>query len=109
MKEIHKLIASGAWAATRLAAYFGIALIWGYRLLIAPLFPATCRYNPSCSAYGIEALRRFGPIKGAFLAGRRLLRCHPWGDFGPDPVPDQWSYRDLFSPRRGLWLHRGRS
>ncbi|MCH8918382.1 MAG: membrane protein insertion efficiency factor YidD [Proteobacteria bacterium] len=109
MKEIHELIAIGAWAAARAAAFFGIALIWGYRLLIAPLFPTTCRYDPSCSAYGIEALRRFGPIKGALLAARRLLRCHPWGDCGTDPVPDQWSTRDLFWPRRGPWPHRGQS
>ena len=103
MKEVHKFLAGGARAASRSAALFGVALIWGYRLLIAPLFPATCRYNPSCSAYAIEALRRFGPIKGTLLAGRRLLRCHPWGDFGPDPVPDHWSYRDI------LWLRRERS
>ena len=103
MKEIHKFIARGAWAAARSAAFFGIALIWGYRLLIAPLFPTTCRYHPSCSAYGIEALKRFGPIKGALLAGRRLLRCHPWGSYGSDLVPDKWSYRDL------PWGHRGRS
>lgn len=103
MKMIHKFLAGSAWAASRSLVVFGIVLIWGYRLLIAPLFPATCRYNPSCSAYAIEALGRFGPIKGAVLAGRRLLRCHPWGDHGPDPVPDHLSYRDL------LGLHRGRS
>jgi putative membrane protein insertion efficiency factor len=103
MKEIHKFIAGGARAAARSVALIGVALIWGYRMLIAPLFPATCRYNPSCSAYGIEALKRFGPIKGTLLTGRRLLRCHPWGDYGPDPVPDQYSYRDL------LRSHRGRS
>ena len=103
MKMIHKFLAAGARAASCSAVFFGVSLIWGYRLLIAPLFPATCRYDPSCSAYAIEALGRFGPIKGAVLAGRRLLRCHPWGDHGPDPVPDHLSYRDL------LGLHRGRS
>lgn len=103
MKVIRKLFAGVISLVSYLTAFIGVALIWGYRLFIAPLFPATCRYNPSCSAYAIEALRRFGPIKGTMLAGRRLLRCHPWGDYGPDPVPDQLSYRDL------LGLHRGRS
>ncbi|HSR54656.1 MAG TPA: membrane protein insertion efficiency factor YidD [Alphaproteobacteria bacterium] len=84
-----------------LAGYGLIALVWGYRLLLAPLFPASCRYNPSCSAYAIEAIRRHGPIKGAWLAGRRLLACHPWGDCGHDPVPEDFRYRDLFALRRG--------
>jgi putative membrane protein insertion efficiency factor len=79
--------------ASRVAALFAIALVWGYRLLIAPLFPATCRYNPSCSAYAIEALKRHGPIKGSWLAAARLLSCHPWGDHGHDPVPDAFSFR----------------
>jgi putative membrane protein insertion efficiency factor len=88
--------------SSRVAALFAITLVWGYRLLIAPLFPATCRYNPSCSAYAIESLKRFGFVKGAWLTGRRLLRCHPWGDHGHDPVPDFFSFRGL----RGL--HRDR-
>ncbi len=101
MNKTQKFLTGIAEAASHLMTFFGVMLIWVYRLLIAPLFPATCRYNPSCSAYAIEALRRFGPIKGTVLAGRRLLRCHPWGDHGPDPVPDQWSYRDLLPLNRG--------
>jgi hypothetical protein len=100
MKIIHKFLVGTSRAVSCSAVFFGVALVWGYRLLIAPLFPATCRYNPSCSAYAIEALGRFGPIKGTALAGRRLLRCHPWGDHGFDPVPYQLSYRDLLGLRR---------
>lgn len=51
------------------------------------LIPPTCRYQPSCSAYAITALRRYGALKGSWLSGKRLLRCHPWGGFGHDPVP----------------------
>ena len=50
--------------------------------------PSPCRYDPSCSAYAATALQRFGAVRGSWLALRRLGRCHPWGAFGPDPVPD---------------------
>jgi len=49
--------------------------------------PSPCRYDPSCSAYAATALQRFGAARGTWLAARRLGRCHPWGGFGPDPVP----------------------
>ena len=49
--------------------------------------PPSCRYQPSCSAYAITALERYGALRGGWLAARRLLRCHPWGGSGPDPVP----------------------
>ncbi|HYN29596.1 MAG TPA: membrane protein insertion efficiency factor YidD [Dermatophilaceae bacterium] len=64
-----------------------IALIRIYQQVISPLTPPTCRYYPSCSAYAVTALERFGPLKGSWLAARRLLRCHPWTPGGVDHVP----------------------
>lgn len=58
-----------------------------YRVAISPLFPPCCRFTPSCSEYAIEALRIHGPLRGTWLALRRILRCHPWGGSGYDPVP----------------------
>lgn len=58
-----------------------------YQRFLSPLKPPTCRYAPTCSAYAIQALRKHGPIKGGYLAVRRILRCHPWGGSGYDPVP----------------------
>ena len=51
------------------------------------ILPPTCRYMPSCSQYAIEAVGKYGAIKGGWLAIKRILRCHPWGGHGPDPVP----------------------
>jgi putative membrane protein insertion efficiency factor len=51
------------------------------------VLPPSCRFRPSCSAYAITALKRYGAVKGSWLAARRLLRCHPWGGSGYDPVP----------------------
>ena len=64
-----------------------IALVGVYRIAISPLLPAACRYTPTCSDYAQQALRKHGAIKGSWLALRRLLRCHPWGGHGHDPVP----------------------
>ena len=64
-----------------------ILLVRFYQICISPLKPATCRFTPTCSAYAIEALRKHGPIKGLYLTIKRLLRCHPWGGSGYDPVP----------------------
>jgi uncharacterized protein len=58
-----------------------------YRRGISPLLPPSCRFTPSCSAYAEEALGRYGALKGGWLATRRLLRCHPLGGRGYDPVP----------------------
>lgn len=62
-------------------------LIRCYQLLISPLLPPSCRYLPTCSHYAAEAITTHGPLKGSWLALRRLLRCHPWGAGGYDPVP----------------------
>lgn len=64
------------------------ALIFVYRGLISPVLRGSCRYQPTCSAYALEAVRRFGAVRGGLMAARRLGRCHPWGGFGYDPVPD---------------------
>ena len=58
-----------------------------YRKFISPLTPPSCRYTPTCSEYAVEALRKYGPFKGGWLALRRLLSCHPWGGHGYDPMP----------------------
>ncbi len=64
------------------------ALITVYRLGISPILPGGCRFQPTCSAYALDAVRRFGAGRGSVLALRRLARCHPWGGSGYDPVPD---------------------
>lgn len=58
-----------------------------YQLAIRPLLPNACRYTPSCSAYSIEAIQKYGAFKGGWLGIKRILRCHPWGGHGYDPVP----------------------
>lgn len=62
-------------------------LVRGYQVGISPWLPPACRFTPSCSQYAIEALRRYGALKGSWLAARRLLRCHPFRPGGYDPVP----------------------
>ncbi len=64
-----------------------IWLIRGYQVLISPLFPPTCRFQPTCSQYAMEAVERFGVLKGSALAIRRVLSCHPFHPGGYDPVP----------------------
>lgn len=58
-----------------------------YQCCISPMLPPACRYYPTCSNYAIEALRKHGPLKGSWLALKRILRCNPWGGSGYDPVP----------------------
>ena len=63
------------------------ALIQVYRKVVSPLLPRTCRYEPTCSAYALEAIRVHGAVRGSVMAIRRLARCHPWRPGGFDPVP----------------------
>ena len=64
-----------------------ILLTRGWQLGPSRILPPSCRFQPSCSAYAITAIQRYGAGKGGWLALRRILRCHPWGGQGPDPVP----------------------
>ena len=64
-----------------------VGLVRFYQICISPLKPPSCRFTPTCSQYALEALRKYGPFKGSWLALRRILRCHPWGGSGYDPVP----------------------
>ena len=71
----------------KLLQFIFLMLIRGYQLLLSPLLGASCRYSPTCSQYAIEAIRKYGPFKGGWLALKRIARCHPWGGHGHDPVP----------------------
>ncbi len=64
-------------------------LVRGYQLFVSPVLGPRCRYHPTCSAYAMEALAVHGAARGGWLAIRRILRCHPWGGFGHDPVPER--------------------
>ena len=64
-----------------------IFLIKFYQKCISPLTPPSCRFTPTCSQYALEAFRKYGHIKGLYLSVRRILRCHPFGGSGYDPVP----------------------
>lgn len=73
----------------KVPSMIAIGLIKFYRLAISPLTPSSCRFHPTCSEYGLEAVRRFGFFKGMSLAIRRILRCRPGGPYGYDPVPEK--------------------
>lgn len=66
---------------------FFCLMIRFYQVCISPLFPPSCRYYPTCSSYALEAIKKYGPWKGSFLAIKRILRCHPFSRGGYDPVP----------------------
>lgn len=79
-------VARAVWLTPRCLL---VALVWLYQKLLSPLYPPTCRYYPSCSAYSITALRRHGALAGTVLTVWRLLRCNPFTPGGVDDVPDR--------------------
>lgn len=64
-----------------------VLLVRGYQKVLSPIFPPSCRFTPTCSAYAITSLERYGVLKGGWLALKRVFRCHPWNPGGYDPVP----------------------
>lgn len=71
----------------KILGFVFIFLIRIYQYTISPYFPASCRYTPSCSVYGVEALKKHGAFKGGWLTLKRIASCNPWGGSGYDPVP----------------------
>ncbi|OPZ79112.1 MAG: putative membrane protein insertion efficiency factor [Alphaproteobacteria bacterium ADurb.Bin438] len=72
---------------SRFLSYFLVFLIKIYQKILSPILPNNCRFTPTCSHYGIEAVKIHGPIIGSYLTIKRILRCNPWGGSGYDPVP----------------------
>ncbi len=64
-----------------------IIIVKLYKWILSPVLPNSCRYYPTCSSYAIEALKKYGFVKGGWLSVKRILRCNPWGGSGYDPVP----------------------
>jgi putative membrane protein insertion efficiency factor len=64
-----------------------VIIVRAYQILISPIFPSSCRYQPTCSQYMLEALKKYGLFKGGWLGLKRIFSCHPWGGSGFDPVP----------------------
>jgi hypothetical protein len=80
MKKILKIIA-------QFFTLLFVGLIKLYQIFLSPLMGQSCRFTPTCSAYGVEAIKKHGPIKGLWLTIVRVIRCNPWGGSGYDPVP----------------------
>ena len=72
---------------SRLITWVFIFLIRVYKGVISPILPARCRYTPTCSEYGLQAIQKYGPFKGGWLTLKRIGSCHPWGGHGHDPIP----------------------
>ncbi|WP_133552365.1 membrane protein insertion efficiency factor YidD [Pedobacter duraquae] len=70
-----------------LFSWLFLLLIRVYQLVLSPVLGASCRFTPTCSQYGIEAIKKYGPFKGGWLTLKRIGSCHPWGKHGHDPVP----------------------
>ncbi|PQJ80919.1 membrane protein insertion efficiency factor YidD [Polaribacter porphyrae] len=85
------------WGNRGFLSYPFILLVRFYQTAISPYTPATCRYNPTCSHYTIEALQKHGLFSGGWLALKRIFSCHPWGGSGYDPVPEKKKIKNVSS------------
>ncbi|MBP3828151.1 MAG: membrane protein insertion efficiency factor YidD [Prevotella sp.] len=83
MNILKKIVKGISWVLVALL----LIPIWFYQKMITPYTPPSCRFTPTCSEYARQALIKHGPIKGLWLAIKRISRCHPWGGSGYDPVP----------------------
>lgn len=87
MSRFVHIIEHGWWWLLHGLGYLLILPIRFYQRFISPLTPPACRFTPTCSHYAIEAITKYGPFKGLWLAIKRIVRCNPWGGSGYDPVP----------------------
>lgn len=71
----------------KIFSFFFLLIIMVYQKVISPILPPMCRYNPTCSEYGKQAIIKYGPFKGGLLSIKRISKCHPWGGSGEDLVP----------------------
>ena len=71
----------------RIFSFLLIIPIKIYQIIISPLLGPSCRFTPTCSQYAVEAIQKYGPFKGSWLSLKRIIKCHPWGGSGYDPVP----------------------
>ena len=88
MKALLRVFAGLAGLISLVAKRTMLGIIWFYRHAISPFTPPSCRFQPTCSAYTEEAIRKHGPLRGGFLGLRRVGRCHPFSEGGYDPVPE---------------------
>ena len=72
---------------SKLINFIFILPIKMYQIMLSPLIGPSCRFNPTCSNYAIQAITKYGALKGLYLGLKRIIRCHPWGESGNDPVP----------------------
>lgn len=91
------MLRSGVNTLSRLPQKILVTLVKGYRLLLSPALGSSCRFEPSCSAYSLQALQQHGAAKGSYLTLYRLARCHPWCNGGYDPVPSSSGRPSLFT------------
>ncbi|HRW18987.1 MAG TPA: membrane protein insertion efficiency factor YidD [Dermatophilaceae bacterium] len=87
-----RTLVAGPWTWQKVTAWPLLLVVRLYQGFITPLTPASCRFHPTCSAYAATALTRFGPLRGGWLAVRRLARCHPWNPGGVDHVPERHTH-----------------